>query len=75
MIIVSVSSSVLNVGEIRRSPRGPSVVPSGLACYPWFAILNAARASNRVESRVGRGEASGVTTNGISVQPRTTASH
>src|SRR5207249_11880149 len=41
----------------------------------WHPIFNAARASKRVESRVGRGEASGVTTSGISVQPRTTASH
>ncbi len=36
---------------------------------------NAARASSLVESSVGSGESDGVTISGISVHPRTTASH
>jgi hypothetical protein len=40
-----------------------------------MAFLTAARASNRVESSVGSGELSGVTSSGISVHPNTTASH
>ena len=40
-----------------------------------YAILNAARASSRVESKVGKGQSSGLTINGISVHPRIAASH
>jgi len=43
--------------------------------HPSTAFRTAALASNRVESKVGNGEASGVTNNGISVHPSTTASH
>src|SRR5579872_3627377 len=45
-------------------------------CYvhPSMAFCTAARASSLVESNVGSGEDSGVTSKGISVQPRTTAS-
>src|SRR6266404_8930330 len=54
-----------------------------VGCMPFFcglaycsrALLRAALASKRVESKVGRGVSSGRTINGISVQPRTTASH
>ncbi|MNE63292.1 hypothetical protein D3C80_1586360 [compost metagenome] len=46
-----------------------------LASYPSMAWVSAARARRRVESRVGSGEFSSLRINGISVQPRITASH
>ena len=42
--------------------------------YPSTAFRTATRARSRVESSVGNGDESGVTSNGISVQPSTTAS-
>ena len=42
--------------------------------FPATAFFNAAHASNRVESRIGKGELPSSITNGISVQPSTTAS-
>src|SRR3712207_1005010 len=51
-----------------------AVVRRGLA-YCSRALLKAALASKRVESRVGRGVSSARTIKGISVQRRTPASH
>ena len=42
--------------------------------FQFIALTTAALASKRVESRVGKGESSGVMSSGISVQPSTTAS-
>jgi len=42
--------------------------------HPSIAFTTAALANNLVESNVGKGDDSGVTSKGISVHPRTTAS-
>lgn len=47
---------------------------SGHQDQPSTALRTAARASSRVESRIGSGDDSAVTSNGISVHPSTTAS-
>ena len=63
----------LNAREAElRSGTDDACIPT--RTYPSMAFRTAARASNRVESSVGIGDDSGVTSRGISVQPSTTAS-
>ena len=69
----------LKAAELRSARMGRRPVPNGhsrsYVCYALpTAFFTAAFASSRVESRVGNEEASGVTSSGISVHPRTTAS-
>ena len=59
-------------GRVQAPTRPYTVQTSSLRRH---CFLTAALASRRVESRVGSGEDSGVTSSGISVHPRTTESH
>ena len=60
-------------GEEQKQSRQPGPARR-LICFYSRAFLKAARASRRVESKVGSGVSSGRTIKGISVQPSTTAS-
>ena len=62
-----------NSAELRSAWTGRRPVPTWSQVVP-AALFTAALASRRVESSVGSDEESGVTSSGISVQPRTTAS-
>src|ERR1700686_2043408 len=71
----------LGVGELGGANPLPNPLPEGEGermhlsqTYHSSAFLNAALASRRVESKVGKGASSGRTIKGSSVHPSTTAS-
>ena len=62
------------LGPLSPSPPLTTRLPPGARLDHFSASASAARASNRVESRVGSGDSSARTSRGISVQARATAS-
>lgn len=70
-----VHATLISGGQLRAEMAPVSISPVLLLHFDTLALCSAARASSRVESRVGRGEFESLMMSGISVQPRTTASH